>query len=147
MSAQPPLSPTDAPFDITTIPTGRTVALTQEEADAANVLYPVPPYGATYTNPNPPPGPGPNVVFVKMTNVIQGLETQANMSNEDMDKIELDDIIVIWPIACVVGVADEVGARPVRILTKADEKVTFNWDSTGIDITGMVLVGVNYVGP
>jgi len=46
--------PADAPFGITAVPTGWSRLMTQEEADAANTLYPVPPYGATYIDPEKP---------------------------------------------------------------------------------------------
>jgi len=76
--------------------------------------------------------------------VVNGTNTGFTMRNEDKDKVAVGDIIVIWPIACVAGVADDVGVRPVRILTKADEKLTVDYDSTGIDTSNMTLVGIKY---
>lgn len=146
---QPPLYPSEAPFVAGTVPAGWDRPLTTEEADAGNVLYPVPPYGSTYFPPGPPTPPivEPNVVFLKFDTLVSGLETQANMRNEDMDKIEEGDIIVVWPIhAAIPGVLDDIGTRPVRIVTKHDEKVDFAFDSTGLDLSGVVLVGIKYVG-
>jgi len=146
MTTQPTLYPYDAPFSTTVIPRGWDRYMTQEEADAANALYPVPPYGATYDDPNPPPPPLPtqNVDFLRLTQVVNGTNTGFTMRNEDMGKVAVGDIIVIWPIACVAGVADDVGVRPVRILTKTDEKLTVDYDSTGLDTSNMTLVGIKY---
>jgi len=139
------LYPNDAPFSTTVIPRGADRFLTQEEVDAANTLYPVPPYGETYVDPNPPPAPPiANVSFLRLTSVVNGVQTGFTMRNEDMDKVEVDDIIVIWPIICHLGVADDIGVRPVRVLTKVDEKLTVNYDSTGIDTADMTLVGIKY---
>lgn len=145
--SEPALYPGDAPFVADTIPSGWSRPLTTEEADAANVLYPVPPYGSYYNDPNGPPVPpvGQAVDFLRLNTLVQGLSTQANLRNEDMDKVEEGDIIVIWPIhAGIPGVLDDIGTRPVRILTKSDEKITFSFDSTGLDISGVVLVGIKY---
>jgi len=147
MTTEPPVNPADAPFNTTTIPTGWDRVMTAEEADAANTLYPVPPYGNTYINPSPPPIEGANVSFLRLTQVVNGAETGFTMRNEDMDKVDVGDIIVIWPIICALGVADDVGVRPVRVLTKADEKLTVNYDSTGIDTSNMTLVGIKYKDP
>ena len=45
--------PEDAPFDTTSIPRGWNRKMTQEEADAANEAFPVPPYGNTFFPPKP----------------------------------------------------------------------------------------------
>jgi len=43
----------DAPFDTTRIPRGWNRRMTQEEADAANEAFPVPPHGNTFHPPKP----------------------------------------------------------------------------------------------
>lgn len=144
---QPALDPGDAPFGTTSIPTGWDRPLTQAEADAANVLYPVPPYGASYEPPGPPVPPPfvPNSVFVKVDNIVSaGATTTGTCSRPDLMHENL--IFVLWPIAGVLGIVDDVGARPVRVLTVDGANITFNFDSGGLDVTGLVLLGVVYTG-
>ena len=51
------LYPSDAPFVAGTVPSGWFAPMTQAEADEANALYPVPPYGNTYWPPGTEPPP------------------------------------------------------------------------------------------
>jgi hypothetical protein len=125
--------------------------MTQEEADAANLLYPVPPYGQTYLDPgNSPydPPPAPLVKFVKMTNVRSvGTTTVVTVRQQDLAVLAPNVIMTMWPIECVFGIADDVGTRPTRVLSLSGQDATLNYDSSGLDLTGMVLIGVVYVGP
>lgn len=142
-----PLNPGDAPFDTTTIPNGWTRVLTQEEADAANLLYPVPPYGFYYTPPAPP-GAGSLVKFVKLTNITTvGQQTKATVRAEDLASLPQNSIFVLWPLHGVLGIVDDVGARPVRVMQVDGNDITVNFDSSGLDVTGLELIGVAYIGP
>lgn len=145
-----PLNPTDAPFVAGTIPSGWDVAMTIEEADAANLLYPVPPYGATYTDPNGPPVPPVtiNTHFVVLTDIRSvGAETIAHVRTTDLPFLPVDTIFPFWPIAGVLGIVDDVGVRPARVRAVAGNDITLNYDSGGLDVAGLVLVGVVYTGP
>lgn len=149
MTTQSILYPGDAPFNTTTIPTGRTEPLTQAEADAANILYPVPPYGPTYFppgSPNPPPF-NPRSQFVLLTGVQSvGITTTAVVSPEDYAVLPLDTIFPFWPVKGILGIVDDVGVRPARVIARDDagHKITLNYDSSGLDVTGLVLLGVVY---
>lgn len=145
-----PLNPGDAPFDTTTIPNGWTRVLTQEEADAANLLYPVPPYGFFYTPPGPPVA-GANVKFVILKNAaVAGVgQSQWEARAADMDTyVPNTTFVAFWPIAGVLGIVDDVGVRPARVMAVdvPTNKVTLNYDIAGLDVTGLVVVGVIYTG-
>lgn len=143
------LYPGDAPFNTTTIPTGRTEPLTQAEADAANVLYPVPPYGPTYFPPGPPVPPPfvPRSQFVLLSNIVSdGITTKAEVSPEDFAVLPLDTIFPFWPIMGVLGIVDDVGVRPARVIARNGNVITLNYDSSGLNVTGLVLLGVVYTG-
>lgn len=145
------LYPNDAPFSTTVIPRGASRYLTQDEVDAANLLYPVPPYGATYTDPNGPPVPPVQAAaqFIRLSNIVsQDTITLATVDTAGFELMHTDLIFVLWPIAGVIGIVDDVGARPARVLAidPPTKQVSFNFDSSGLDVTGLVLLGVVYVG-
>lgn len=148
MTQEPPVNPNDAPFSITVTPTGWDRFMTQEEADAANILYPVPPYGPAQPVPPPAPPAAALVHFVLMNNIRSvGAETVANVRPTDLPFLPLDTIFPFWPIAGVLGIVDDVGVRPARVRAVNGNDITLNYDSQGLNITGLVLVGVVYTGP
>jgi hypothetical protein len=140
------LYPQDAPFSTTVIPRGASRYLTQEEVDAANLLYPVPPYGNTYEPPFPPEPPlGSSLKFVRLSDIeSDGTNSWANLSPEDATKLEGKDTITVWPIAGRAGVLDDLPARAVRINGHQTDRIKINLDTDGLNITGLVLLGVLY---
>ena len=144
------LYPQDAPFSTTVIPRGASRFLTQEEVDAANLLWPVPPYGDTYTDPDGPPEPpaDPNLEFVRLENLeSDGTNTWADLSPEGEAKLEGKDTITVWPILGRAGILDDLPARAVRINGRQTGRIKFNLDTDGLNLTGLVMVGIVYVGP
>ena len=148
MDTEPPVNPNDAPFDTTAIPRGWDRPMTQAEADAANALYPVPPYGQTYFPPVPEPPPAAQGQFVKIDQVQSSGEFTLGVvsTQEGFDLMHEDLIFVLWPIAGVLGIVDDVGARPVRVIqtNPPSRGIAFNFDSSGLDVTGLVLLGFVY---
>ena len=141
------LYPQDAPFSVDVIPRGASRYLTQEEVDAANTLYPVPPYGATYTDPNGPPAPplGSSLKFVRLDNVIpDGERTWVSLTPEDEAKLNGKDTITIWPIEGRAGVLNDLPARSVRITHKDAGRIKINVETDGLNVDGLVFLGVLY---
>ena len=150
MTEEPPLSPSDAPFVVDTIPPGWDRPITAAEADAANALYPVPPYGQPLPIPPDPEPPVAQGQFVKIDQVQSSGEFTLGVvsSQAGFDLMHEDLIFVLWPIAGVLGIVDDVGARPVRVIqtNPPSRGITFNFDSSGLDVTGLVLLGFVYTG-
>jgi hypothetical protein len=142
------LYPQDAPFSTTVIPRGASRYLTQEEADAANTLWPVPPYGATYFPPGPPEPPAQSSLkFLRLTGITpDGTNSWADLSPEDEAKLGDKDTITIWPIAGRAGILDDLVARAVRINGRSAGRIKINVDTDGLNLTGLVLLGVVFVG-
>ncbi len=138
------LNPNDAPFSTLVIPRGMARFLTQEEADAANLLYPVPPYGNTYT-PIPPEPPVGDFEFVQLSDIApDGNRSWAYLSPEDEGLLVGRDTITIWPIAGRAGILDDIPARAVRITDREPGRVKINLDTDGLNVDGLVLLGVIY---
>ena len=55
--------------------------------------------------------------------------------------------VTFWPIAGILGIVDDVGVRPARVLSVVGDTVELNYDIAGLDVTGLKCVGVVYVGP
>jgi hypothetical protein len=140
------LYPQDAPFSTTVIPRGADRFLTQEEVDAANLLYPVPPYGDTYVSPEPPIPPSTqSLKFVRLSNVVSdGQRSWVDLSPEDEAKLAGRDTLTVWPIAGRAGILDDLPARAVRIVNREPGKMRINLDTDGLNLTDLVLLGVLY---
>jgi hypothetical protein len=147
---EPALNPSDAPFVAGTIPSGWSVPLTQAKADAANLLYPVPPYGPTYNDPGPPPSPYPPptqsaLKFVRLTGIeSDGNRSWGSLSPEDEAKLVGKDTIAVWPIAGRPGIFDDLPARAVRITDRETGRIKINVDTDGLNLTDLVLLGILY---
>lgn len=136
------LYPSDAPFGTTAIPTGWDRPLTQEEADAANLQYPVPPYGNTYFPPEPPEPPAAaGLKFVTISAIQEGNTTQGTLDPGDAAKLVGRDTITVWPIAGRAGILDDLPARAVRFSVTGDQ-IGMNMDTDGLNVTGLKLLGV-----
>jgi hypothetical protein len=123
--------------------------MTQAEADAANLLYPVPPYGPTYIDPNGPPEPpvGNPLTFVVLTNIqSQAQHTFGTLRPGDAEKLAGRDTIVIWPISGRAGVLRDLPARSVRIQGIIGDQMRFNLDTGGLNLTDLSFLGALYVG-
>jgi hypothetical protein len=138
------LYPQDAPFSTTVIPRGASRYLTQEEVDAANLLWPVPPYGDTYTDPDGPTPPATlGFKLVRLSNVVaDGTNTWVDLSPEDEAILGNEDTITVWPTAGRAGVLDDLPARAVRIVGREPGKIKINLDTDGLNVAGLVLLGV-----
>jgi hypothetical protein len=140
------LYPEDAPFVAGTVPRGWSTLMTAAEADAANLLYPVPPYGFTYEPPTPPEPPlGSALKFVRLDNVIsEGSHTWLSLTPEDEAKLAGHDTLTIWPIEGRAGILDELVARAVRITHRDAGRIKVNVDTDGLNLSGLVFLGVLY---
>lgn len=143
------LYPQDAPFSIDVIPRGASRYLTQEEVDAANTLWPVPPYGSTYTDPNGPPTPPAvrDLDFVRLSNFeSDGARTWVSLSPEHAAKLVGHDTITVWPILGRAGILDDLPARAVRISNREPGRMKINLDTDGLNVADLVMVGILYIG-
>ena len=100
--------------------------------------------------PGTPPAPPPSteVTFIHLTDFVNGVTSKATVTDpEELALLEVNKIIVVWPETGILGIVDDVGVRPVRILSIDGNEVTFNFDSTGLDTTNLRLLGVVYHPP
>ena len=138
------LYPNDAPFVAGVVPTGWDAAMTQAEADEANLLYPVPPYGNTYWDPgNEPPVDNPELAFVELSSIVSdGNSTEATLRPGDAAKLAGHDTLTIWPIAGRAGILDDLPARAVRVQALTGDNIRVNLDTDGLNLTGLKFLGV-----
>ena len=137
------LYPEDAPFVAGTVPRGWDEPLTAAEADEANLLYPVPPYGFTYTPPTPPEPPVSDLSFIELSSIVSnGNVTEGTLRPGDAAKLDGHDTFTIWPIAGRAGILDDLPARAVRLLSTMGDVIRINLDTDGLNLTGLKFLGV-----
>jgi hypothetical protein len=136
------LYPEDAPFVVDVVPRGWDTPMTQAEADEANLLYPVPPYGQTYWDPGNENPILSEIKFIHLSDIEAGNPTVGHLREGDAEKLDGKDTITIWPIAGRAGILDDLPARAVRILNRTGNQLTFNLDSDGLNVTGLKFLGI-----
>ena len=147
MTDEPLPLPSDAPFGITSIPTGWDRVMTQDEADEFNLMFPVPPYGKTFF-PNPPPEPplGSDLKFVKLSNIdsLDSNVTRAQLRPGDAEKLVGHDTITLWPLSGRSGIFDDLPARAVHVRSVVGDMVEVGLDTDGLNVAGLTFLGVLY---